>query len=186
MTPGLFIAADWFAAARTLGNEIDSIMTVKTLVWRKFLVYCPTVNPNLLFRPYKQKRHLWNLQLFYDDIEKEENFFRYKRQFLQVSIFSFLGFAKFTIKTTTELVKFYSLNSENKEHHILRVKMLTKIIMAIFFSVYSVGGKSTYSELIPICLFWGFSGHAPAYVEKKINVENLILRIAISGFLRIK
>ena len=98
---------------------------------------------------------------------KRREFFRYKRQFLQVSIFSFLGFAKFTIKTTTELVKFYSLNTENKEHHILRVKMLTKIIMAIFFSVYSVGGKSTYSKLIPICLFWGFSGHASAYVEKK-------------------
>ena len=30
-TPG-FTAADWFAAARTLGNEIDSILTVKTLV----------------------------------------------------------------------------------------------------------------------------------------------------------
>ena len=80
---------------------------------------------------------------------KKENFFRYKRQFLQVSIFWFLGFAKFakfTIKTTTELVKFYSLNTENKEHHMLRVKMLTKIIMAIFFSVYSVGGKSIYSD----------------------------------------
>ena len=97
-----------------------------------------------------------------DDIEKRQ-FFRYKRQFLRASIFSFLGFAKFakfTIKTTTEL------NTENKEHHILRVKMLTKIIMAIFFSVYSVGGKSTYSELTPICLFWGFAGHAPACVEK--------------------
>ena len=56
--------------------------------------------------------------------------------FLQVSIFSFLGFAKFekfTIKTSTELVKFYPLNTENKEHHMLRVKMLTTIIMAIFF-----------------------------------------------------
>ena len=116
---------------------------------------------------------------------KRREFFRYKRQILQVSIFSSPGFAKFTIKTTTELVKFYSLNTESKEHHILRVKMLTKIIMAIFYSVYSVGGKSTYSELIPICLFWGFSGHAPACVER-INVENLILRIAISGFLRIK
>ena len=60
--------------------------------------------------------------------------------------FLFLAFAKFTIKTTTELVQFYSLNTENKEHHMLRVKMLTKIIMAIFFSVYSVGGKSTYSD----------------------------------------
>ena len=49
--------------------------------------------------------------------------------------------------------------------------MLTKTIMAIFFSVYSVCGKSTYSELIPIRLFWGFAGHAPACVEK-INVEN--------------
>ena len=87
--------------------------------------------------------------MFYDDIEEKREFFRYKRQFLQVSIFSFLGFtkcAKFTIKTTTELVKLYSLNTENKEHHMLRVKMLTKIIMAIFFSVYSVGGKSTYSD----------------------------------------
>ena len=54
--------------------------------------------------------------------------------------------AQFTIKTTTELVQFYSLNIENKEHHMLIVKMLTKIIMAIFFSVYSVGGKSTYSD----------------------------------------
>ena len=48
---------------------------------------------------------------------KKENFFRYKRQFLQVSIFWFLGFAKFakfTIKTTTELFKFCSLNTENK------------------------------------------------------------------------
>ena len=81
--------------------------------------------------------------------KKKREFFRYKRQLLQVSTFSFLGFAKFakfTIKTTTELVKFYSLNIENKEHHMLRVKMLTKIIMAIFFSVYSVGGKSTYSD----------------------------------------
>ena len=108
--------------------------------------------------------------MFCDDIEKKKReFFRYKLQFLQVSIFWFLGFAKFakfTVNTTTELVKFYSLNTENKEHHMLRVKMLTKIIMAIFFSVYSVGGKSTYSELIPICLFWGFSGHAPACVEK--------------------
>ena len=75
------------------------------------------------------------MQLFYDDIEKKREFFRYKRQFLQVSIFWFLGFAKFakfTIKTTTELVKFYSLNTENKEHQMLRVQMLTKIIMAIF------------------------------------------------------
>ena len=83
------------------------------------------------------------MQLLYDDIEEKREFFRYKRQFLQVSIFSFLGFtkfAKFTIKTTTELVKLYSLNTENKEHHMLRVKMLTKIITAIFFSVYSVGG----------------------------------------------
>ena len=81
--------------------------------------------------------------------KKKREFFRYKLQFLQVSIFWFLGFAKFakfTINTTTELVKFYSLNTENKEHHMLRVKMLTKIIMAIFFSVYSVGGKSTYSD----------------------------------------
>ena len=81
--------------------------------------------------------------------KKKREFFRYKRQLLQVSTFSFLGFAKFakfTIKTTTELVKFYSLNIENKEHHMLRVKMLTKIIMAIFFSVYSVGGKSIYSD----------------------------------------
>ena len=46
----------------------------------------------------------------------------------------------------------------------LRVKMLTKIIMAILFSVYSVGGKSIYSD--SICLFWGFAGHAPACVEK--------------------
>ena len=88
--------------------------------------------------------------MFCDDIEKKKReFFRYKLQFLQVSIFWFLGFAKFakfTIKTTTELVKFYSLNTENKEHHMLRVKMLTKIIMAIFFSVYLVGGKSTYSN----------------------------------------
>ena len=101
--------------------------------------------------------------MFYDDIEKKREFFRYKRQFLQVSIFWLLGFAKFakfTIKTTTGLVKFYSLNTENKEQHILRVKMLTKINLLIF-SLYSVGGKSTYSELIPICLFWGFPGHAP-------------------------
>ena len=42
--------------------------------------------------------------------------------------------------------------------------MLTKIIMAILFSVYSVGGKSIYSD--SICLFWGFAGHAPACVEK--------------------
>ena len=83
--------------------------------------------------------------MFCDDIEKKKReFFRYKLQFLQVSIFWFLGFAKFakfTINTTTELVKFYSLNTENKEHHMLRVKMLTKIIMAIFFSVHSAGGK---------------------------------------------
>ena len=79
-------------------------------------------------------------------LKKWREFFRYKRQFLQVSTFPFLGFAKFTIKATTELVQFYSLNIENKEHHMLRVKMLTKIIMSIFFSVYSVGGKSTYSD----------------------------------------
>ena len=79
-------------------------------------------------------------------LKKRREFLRYKRQFLQVSTFSFLDFAKFTIKTTTELVQFYSLNTENKEHHMLRVKMLTKIIMAIFFSVYSVGGRSTYSN----------------------------------------
>ena len=79
-------------------------------------------------------------------LKKRREFFTYKRQFLQFSTFFFLGFAKFTIKTTTELVQFYSLNIENKEHHMLRVKMLTKIIMAIFFSVYSVGGKSTYSD----------------------------------------
>ena len=79
-------------------------------------------------------------------LKKRREFLRYKRQFLKVSTFSFLDFAKFTIKTTTELVQFYSLNTENKEHHMLRVKMLTKIIMAIFFSVYSVGGKSIYSD----------------------------------------
>ena len=92
---------------------------------------------------------------------KRREFFRYKRQLLQVSIFSFLGFAKFTIKTTTELVKFYSLNTENKEHHMLRVKMLTKIIMAIFFSVLSAGGKWTYSNSFLFVFFWRFSGHAP-------------------------
>ena len=47
--------------------------------------------------------------MFCDDIEKKNReFFRYKIQFLQVSIFWFLGFAKFakfTIKTTTELDK---------------------------------------------------------------------------------
>ena len=40
--------------------------------------------------------------------KKNREFFRYKIQFLQISIFWFLGFAKFakfTIKTTTELVK---------------------------------------------------------------------------------
>ena len=77
---------------------------------------------------------------------RNREFFRYKIQFLQISIFWFFGFAKFakfTIKTTTELVKFYSLNTEKKEHHMLRVKMLTKIIMAIFFSVHSAGRKST-------------------------------------------
>ena len=82
-------------------------------------------------------------------LKKKREFFRSKRQLLQVSIFSFLGFAKFakfTIKTTNELIKFYSLTTENKEHYMLRVKMLTKIIMAIFFSVYSVGGKSIYSD----------------------------------------
>ena len=92
-------------------------------------------------------------------LKKKENFLQYKRQFLQVSICSFLGFAecaKFTIKTTTELVKLYALNSENKEHHISRVKMLTKIIMAIFFSVYSVGGKSTYSNEF-LSVFFGDS-----------------------------
>ena len=79
--------------------------------------------------------------------KKKREFFRYKLPFLQVSIFWFLGFAKFakfTINTTTELVKFYSLNTENKEHDMLRVKMLTKIIMAIFFSVHSASGKWTY------------------------------------------
>ena len=79
-------------------------------------------------------------------LKKKRELVIYKRQFLEVSTFFFLGFAKFTIKTTTELVQFYSWNIENKEHHMLRVKMLTKIIMAIFFSVYSVGGKSTYSD----------------------------------------
>ena len=53
--------------------------------------------------------------MFCDDIEnKNREFFRYKIQFLQVSIFWFLDFAKFakfTIKTTTELVKFYSLRA---------------------------------------------------------------------------
>ena len=119
-------------------------------ICRLVLVYCSTVNPTLSLRPQGQKQNLHNLRLFCDDIgKKKREFFRYKIQFLQVSIFWFLGFAKFakfTIKTTTELVKFYSLNTENKEHHMLRVKMLTKIIMAIFFSVYSVGGKSTYSD----------------------------------------
>ena len=77
-------------------------------------------------------------------LKKKREFFGYTRQFLQVSIFWFLGFAKFakfTINTITELVKFYSLSTENKEHHMLRAKMLTKIIMAIFFSVHSAGGK---------------------------------------------
>ena len=41
--------------------------------------------------------------------------------------------AQFTIKTTTELVEFYSLNIENKEHHMLIVKMLTKKIWQSFF-----------------------------------------------------
>ena len=50
-------------------------------------------------------------------LKKKREFFRYKREFLKVSIFSFLGFAKFKTKTTTELVKFYSLNTEDKEHH---------------------------------------------------------------------
>ena len=117
---------------------------------RLVLVYCSTVNPTLSLRPQGQKQNLHNLQLFCDDIEKKNReFLRCKIQFLQVSIFQFLGFAKFakfTIKTTTELVKFYSLNTENKEHHMLRVKMLTTIIMAIFFSVHSAGGKSTYSN----------------------------------------
>ena len=85
--------------------------------------------------------------MFCDDIEKKNReFFRHKIQFLRISIFWFLGFAKFakfTIKTTTELVKFYSLNTEKKEHHMLRVKMLTKIVMAIFFSVDPAGRKST-------------------------------------------
>ena len=109
--------------------------------------------------------------MFYDDIEEKREFFRYKRQFLQVSIFSFLGFtkfAKFTIKTTTELVKLYSLNTENKEHHMLRVKMLTKIITAIFFSVYSVGGRSTYSNYF---LFVFFADSLDMLLCRK-NVEN--------------
>ena len=93
-------------------------------------------DPTLSLRPQGQKQNLHNLRLFCDDIKKKREFFRYKIQFLQVSIFSFLGFAKFekfTIKTSTELVKFYPLNTENKEHHMLRVKILTTIIMAIFF-----------------------------------------------------
>ena len=109
--------------------------------------------------------------MFYDDIEEKREFFRYKRQNLQVSIFSFLGFtkfAKFTIKTTTELVKLYSLNTENKEHHMLRVKMLTKIITAIFFSVYSVGGRSTYSNYF---LFVFFADSLDMLLCRK-NVEN--------------
>ena len=103
---------------------------------RLVLVYYSTVNPTLSLRPQGQKQNLHNLRLFCDDIKKKGEFFRYKIQFLQVSIFSFLGFAKFEkflIKTSTELVKFYSLITENKEHHMLRVKMLTTIIMAIFF-----------------------------------------------------
>ena len=62
-------------------------------------------------------------------LKKKREFFRYKRQFLQVSIFSFLGFAKFakfTIKTTNELVKFYSLTTENKEHYRLRLVFNTQ------------------------------------------------------------
>ena len=89
---------DWFAAARTLGNEIDSIMTVKTLVWRKVLVYCSTVNPNLLFRPYKQKRNLWNLQLFYDDIEKEENFLDTRDNSYKFRYFRFLALQNLQLK----------------------------------------------------------------------------------------
>ena len=94
----LFTAADWFAAARTLGNEIYSIMTVKTLVWRKVLVYCSTVNPNLLFRPYKQKRNLWNLQLFYDDIEKEENFLDTRDNSYKFRYFRFLALQNLQLK----------------------------------------------------------------------------------------
>ena len=94
----LFTAADWFAAARTLGNEIDSIMTVKTLVWRKVFVYCSTVNPNLLFRPYKQKRNLWNLQLFYDDIEKEENFLDTRDNSYKFRYFRFLALQNLQLK----------------------------------------------------------------------------------------
>ena len=47
--------------------------------------------------------------------------------------------AQFTIKTTTELVQFYSLNIENKEHHMLIVKMLTKKFWQSFFQFIQLG-----------------------------------------------
>ena len=121
-------------------------MTVKTLVGLSLLFYSQS---NSFVEALGSETKFTQFTMFCDDIKKKREFFRYRIQFLQVSIFSFLGFAKFekfTIKTSTELVKFYSLITENKEHHMLRVKMLTKIIMAIFFSVYLVGGKSTYSN----------------------------------------
>ena len=87
--------------------------------------------------------------MFCDDIEEKREFFTVQETIL-TSFDIFVSWlskcAKFTVKTTTELVKLYSLNSEKKEHHTSRVKMLAKIIMAISFSVYSVGGKSTYSN----------------------------------------
>ena len=116
---------------------------------RLALVYCSTVNPTLSFRPQGQKQNLHNLQCFVMILKKKQRILQIQDTILtsfDILVSQLCKFAKFTIKTTTELVKFYSLNTENKEHHMLRVKMLTKIIMAIFFSVHSAGRKSTYSN----------------------------------------
>ena len=115
----------------------DSIMTMKTQVGGKQSQFIVLQSVQIFCSGLKNKNEIYKICNCFVMILKKKRIFQIQdTEFLQVSIFSilrFAKFAKFTVKTTTaELVKFYSLNTENKEHHILRIKMLTKIIMTIF------------------------------------------------------
>ena len=78
-------------------------------------------------------------------LKKGENSLDTRDNFYKFRHFLFLALQNLQLKQPLNWFN-SALNTENKEHHMLIVKMLTKIIMAIFFSVYSVGGKSTYSD----------------------------------------
>ena len=90
------------------------------------------------------------MQLFCDDIEKKENFLdtRSRDNSYKFRYFAFLALQNLQNLQLKQPLNWLNstLNAENKERDMLRVKMLTKIIVAIFFSDYSVGGKSTYSN----------------------------------------